>query len=144
MTITVNELVAQLSTLGVVQTAINGAFHDLPGSGGGGSSNVQMIQAHVLQSDQLPPGTGLLQYTYPTPLAYPAFIDVLVLDPVVSTGPEDDGQLDYTIGVAVNRADGFAIIISTAWNTPGKVDPLPDFDQQIGVRIEPFTPTVTL
>lgn len=144
MAISVDELVRQLAILGVVETAANGSFHDLPGSGGGGGSSGVMVMQHVVQDDSFPPGVGLLQYTYPTPLAYPAFIDVLVLDPVVSTGPEDDGQLDYTTRVAANRVDGFAIIISTAWNAPGKSDPLPPFDQQIGVKYEAFTPSVTL
>lgn len=142
MTISVDELVRQLAILGVVETAANGSFHDLPGSGGGGSG--VMIMQHVVQDDQFLLGSGVFQYTYPTPLAYPAFIDVLVLDPVLASGPGDESQLDYTINVVANRVDGFAIIISTAWNTPGKVDPLPPFDQQIGVKYEAFVPSVTL
>lgn len=144
MAITVNELVTQLSTLGVVQTAINGAFHDLPGSGGGGSSNVQMIQAHVVQSKQFPPGSGVLLYTYPEPMEFPAFIDVLILDPHVSTGPSDDTALNYNIQVLSNTGEQFAILVRTTWNTPGKEEEQPAFDQQLGVRVEAFVPTVTL
>src|SRR6185503_1073831 len=114
MTITVNELVTQLSTLGVVQTAINGAFHDLPGSGGG-TSNVQMIQAHVLQDSEFPPWSGVLFYTYPTPMANPAFINVLILDPHVSTGPSDDTALNYDIQVLSNTGESFAVLIQTTW-----------------------------
>lgn len=144
MAITVNELVRQLAILGVVETAANGSFHDLPGSGGSGGGNSVMIMQHVEQNAEFPLGSGVLEYTYPTPLAYPAFIDVLVLDPVLSEGPGDESQLDYAINVAANRTDGFAIIINTSWNTPGKVDPLPAFDQQIGVKYEAFVPSVTL
>ncbi|CUR44388.1 hypothetical protein VCM_00186 [Pseudomonas phage VCM] len=145
MTITVNELVTQLSTLGLIETAINGAFHNLPGSGGGGgTSNVQMIKAHVLQDFDSPPGTGVFFYDYPTPMAYPAFINVLILDPHVSTGPTDDTQLNYNVQVLANTTVGFGVLVSTSWNTPGKVDELPAFDQQLGIRLEPFEPTVTM
>lgn len=145
MTITVNELVTQLSTLGLIETAINGAFHDLPGSGGsGGTSNVQMIKAHVLQDPEFPPGNGVLVYTYPEPMAYPAFIDVLVLDPHVSSGPSDNTALNYKVQVMVNTTTEVAILITTTWNAPGQADDQPPFDQQIGVRIEPFVPTVTM
>lgn len=144
MTITVNELVTQLSTLGLIETAINGAFHDLPGSGGSGGSSATMIKAHVLQDFDSPPGTGILFYKYPTPMAYPAFIDVLILDPHVSTGPGDDTALNYNVQVLANTITGFGVLVSTTWNTPGKVDEQPSFDQQLGIRVEPFVPTVTL
>lgn len=115
MTISIDELVRQLATIGVVETAHNGSFHDLPGSGGsGGNANVRMLNLTINDSaDPAPPGFGsaTLTYGFPAPLAEAPFISIQMkalsddYEYVFNAYPQGDGATAIVTAVASGDGD---------------------------------------
>lgn len=139
--VSADELSIAIQRVGAGEAAKLGYFHALPyGEGGsGGSSDVLMIEAHVVQDVNSPPGFAFLDYTYPEPRSYPSFIDVLVLDPVTGVN-----SLNYNILVVSNTETSFRVRFYTLWGDPMNTDDQPPFDQRIAVRIEEFKPSVRM
>lgn len=140
MSVTKQDLYAAIQYVGAAETAKMGLFHDLPGGGSGGSSDVLMLEAHVTQSDMAPRGVGILRYDYPVARTNASFVDVFVAD----AGPLSPDALVYEINVVVNTPQSLGVQIISKWYDPNKVDDLPEFDQRIAVRIEEFKPTVQI
>lgn len=114
MTISIDELVRQLATLGVVETAHNGSFHDLPGSGGSGNSNVRMLSLTINDAaDPAPPGFGsaTLTYGFPAPLAEAPFISIQMkalsndYEYTFNAYPQADGETATVTAVAIGDGD---------------------------------------
>lgn len=131
MTISIDELVRQLATLGVVETAHNGSFHDLPGSGGGGSA-ARMVLVSVTDSpDPSPPGFGgaTVTYGFDAPLTAIPFLQAQVQ--VVS----DDYEYAVTVFPNPNGLEASVSVIATAFES---ADLALAFPVDVAVRIEPF------
>lgn len=135
MSITQEELYKVLQFIGAADAAKLGYFHDLPGSGGGGSVAL-MIEAQVTQDVDSPPGVGYLDYSYVQARLSPSFIDVLILEP--------SSKLIYDSTIVSNTGSSFRVRFSTRWSDPFAEGDVPAFDQLIAVRAEEFTPTVTM
>jgi hypothetical protein len=113
-----------------------GYFHELPYGGGTGGSSALMIEVHVVQDNDSPPGVGYLDYTYVEPRLNPSFIEVLVLDP--------SSLLIYNTKIVSNTGSSFRIRFSTLWFDPFAEGDVPAFDQRIAIRAEEFKPTVMM
>lgn len=135
-TISINDLVTQLATLGVVATAAIGSFHKLPGSGGTGpapASNVRMLKV-TLNKAPGPAGFGSATVTYgfPAPVAGP-FTQVML------ESLSDD--YEYKLNFFPNP-DGLTGTITAAAVAYESQDPDLAFPRDVLVRIEPFEQTV--
>lgn len=133
--VTADELSIAIQRVGAAEVAKLGYFHALP-YGGGGSSDVLMIEAHVTQDGDSPPGIAFLDYTYTELRLSPSFIDVLVLDP--------SSLLTYDTNIVSNTGTSFRVRFSTKWNDPFAEGDVPAFDQRVAVRAEEFKPTVMM
>lgn len=137
-TISINELVTQLATLGVVATAAVGSFHRLPGSGGTGpspASNVRMIKA-TLNKAPGPTGFGRADITYgfsgPIEGPFVQVVESVLSDNVTFTFsfyPNPDGLTGVITGTAIGFESG----------SPTDEE----WPKEVLVRIEPFEETVT-
>lgn len=133
MAISINDLVKQLSILGVVETAANGSFHDLPGSGGGGgSSNVKMFTLTANAGGPPGSGNGSALFNFDTPAS-----GVFVQTCVVNGNP----IYGYTLSsFTYPDASGVTVLVSAEYIGEG-TDPNTPFPVTIGVRAEPFVAT---
>lgn len=134
MTISIDELVRQLATLGVVETAVNGSFHDLPGSGGGGTSNVRMIRATVTKAPG-PDGFGsvIFNYGYDAPIEGPF---VQVVEAILS----DNVEFSFTFYPDSNGTQGMVSAIAKLLSDGQPTDT--EWPKDILIRVEPFEETV--
>jgi hypothetical protein len=134
MSISINDLVSQLATIGVIETAINGAFHDLPGSGGsGGTSNVKMYQATATQMG--PPGSANANfyYTQTPPFTVQPFLQAVILNPTI--------DYEYTTSVfGFDDLTGASVLVNYTWIGTGD-DPNTGVPVNVGLRVEPFVAT---
>lgn len=134
MSISINELVTQLSTLGLIETAINGAFHNLPGSGGsGGTSNVRMLQATLTKAPGPTGfGNGTITYGFGAPVQGPF---VQVVEAVLS----DNVEFKFEFYPNPDGLTGTVTCTATAYESGSPTDE--EFPKTVLVRVEPFVAT---
>lgn len=131
MTISIDELVRQLATLGVVETAHNGSFHDLPGAGG--SSNVRMLKV-TLNTAPGPAGFGNAPVTYGfgEPVEGPFWNVVLE-----ALSDDYEYKLDF-----FPNPDGLTGTVTAAATPYDTADPADAFPRDVLIRLEPFVQSV--
>lgn len=128
MTITKDELYADIARLGAAGAAAEGSFHEL-GTGGGGSSNVRMVKVRVQGAT---PGKGELLLEVNDSGEYP-FVQAWVLNPSAGTG--------YTVDIQAFTPASVLIKVN-AFDLGEEVENPPNLDVFLGVRIEEFIETL--